>query len=404
MLPRVRLFLCGCLLALSLFTPIGYSEAPADLCALSGVALKHASALRGLSIMKPVPCSVQDQKAVQAFIEATIKRDLAPQKLEMEQTAFRAIGMIPDDYDYAKSLVQFLVSQLGGYYDPREKRFVMAAWLPLVTQETVAVHELTHALQDQHYSLEKFLDPKSDTSDRSLAHSALIEGDATAVMFDNEKRQKGLPPLSAEKSIDSIILQEVLGMNVGGQGDVPDSLKAILVFPYTSGLRFVHSILRKGGYQALDAVYRDPPASSREILHPDEYLAHTVQLQIPAPHEVPGAAQNRAPEYTDVLGEFSISSLFANSAKTRGKGVQAAVGWLGDRIAIFPKNSEGREVVWITRWQSEADATEFYETYRDFIQDRYGVTVAHERKDLTPTKSVAIERASQSVVIHVLSR
>jgi hypothetical protein len=354
--------------------------------------------------MKPVPCSVQDQKAVQAFIEATIKRDLAPQKLEMEQTAFRAIGMIPDDYDYAKSLVQFLVSQLGGYYDPREKRFVMAAWLPLITQETVAVHELTHALQDQHYSLDKFIDPKSDTSDQSLAHSALIEGDATAVMFDNEKRQNGLPPLSADESIDSIILQQVLGMNVGGQGDVPDSLKAILVFPYTSGLRFVHAILRRGGYKALDAVYRAPPSSSREILHPDEYLAHSAQLQIPAPHDVPGAAPDRAPEYTDVLGEFSISSLFANSTKTRARGVQAAVGWLGDRLAIFPKNSAGREVVWMTRWQSDADATEFYETYREFIQERYGISVAHERKDLTPTKSLLIERDARTVVIRVVNR
>jgi hypothetical protein len=345
---------------------------------------------------------VQDQKAVQAFIEATIKRDLAPQKLEMEQTGFRAIGMIPDDYDYAKSMVQFLVSQLGGYYDPREKRFVMAAWLPLITQETVAVHELTHALQDQHYNLEKLLDPRLDTSDQGLAHSALIEGDATAVMIDSERQQRGLPLVSAEKSIDSIILQQVLSMNVGGQGDVPDSLKATLVFPYTSGLRFVHAILRQGGYEALGAVYREPPSTTREILHPEEYLAHSVHVQIPAPQDVPGTTPSRQPEYSDVLGEFSISSLFSNSLKTRAKGVHAAVGWIGDRLAIFPKTDEGREVVWLTRWQSEADATEFYETYRDFIQDKYGVSVAQERKRLTANKSLSVERTGQEVVVRVV--
>jgi hypothetical protein len=344
---------------------------------------------------------VQDQKAVQAFIEGTIKRDLAPHKLEMEQRAYRAIGMIPDDYDYARNLVQFLVSQLGGYYDPREKRFVMAAWLPSITQETVAVHELTHALQDQHYALEKFLDPKSENSDESLAHAALIEGDATAVMLDNERQQRGLPGLRTEKNLDSIILQQVLGISLGGPGGVPDSLKAILVFPYTSGLRFVHAILRQGGYRSLDAVYRAPPSSSREILHPEEFLAHSVRLKIPSLQEVPDVTATRTPEYSDVLGEFSISSLFSNSAKTRASGVRAAVGWLGDRIAIFPKENGSQEIVWITRWQSEEDAKEFYDTYQSFISDTYGASVGEQERKLTATKSLSLSQTKLDVVIRV---
>lgn len=376
-----------------------YSEGKADLCSLSSVALKHASALRGLSIMKPVPCAVQDQKTVQAFIEQTIQRDLAPQKLEMEELAFRAIGMIPDDYDYAKGLVQFLVSQLGGYYDPREKRFVMAAWLPAITQETVAVHELTHALQDQHYALENFLDPKSDNSDESLAHSALIEGDATAVMIDNERKHRGLPPLRVEKNIDSLILQQVLSLNLGAQGGVPDSLKAILVFPYTSGLRFVQAILRRGGYQALDSVYRNPPASSREILHPEEYLAHSVVVRIPTVQEV---SEGRSAVYSDVLGEFSISSLFSNSAKTRAKGVQAAVGWIGDRLAILPNEGAEQEVVWLTRWQSEGDAKEFYETYREYVGDRYGIALDDRLAGVAPKKRMSATVFRNEVRIRAL--
>jgi hypothetical protein len=58
----------------------------------------------------------------------------------------------------------------------------------------------------------------------------------------------------------------------------------------------------------------------------------------------------------------------------------------------------------MTRWQSDADATEFYETYREFIQERYGISVAHERKDLTPTKSLLIERDARTVVIRVVNR
>jgi hypothetical protein len=322
--------------------------------------------------------------------------------MEMEQLAYRSIGLIPDDYDYGKSLVSFLVSQLGGYYDPKRERFVMAAWLPSSVQETVAVHELTHALQDQHYNLKKFLDAKSDNGDRSLAYSALIEGDATAVMLDNDRRLKHMPQLDKEQNIESSILMQILGMNIGG-GGVPESLKAILIFPYTSGLRFVHAILRVKGYKGLEEAYRRPPQSSREILHPEEYLAGTLRLEIPTEAEVTQGASEKDQlvviEYSDVIGEFGIASLFSNSAVAADARARAPVGWKGDRLAVYAPRDGRRTVRWLTRWESERDAEEFRQAYSLFIEDRYKTRVGSGETSLSDAKSIEITANAREVFV-----
>ncbi len=378
------------------------AEPAVDLCAISSLALTRASDIRGLSVLKAVPCVSQDKAQVREFLDETIRTELPSSKMEMEQLAYRAIGMIPDDYDYGKSLVSFLVSQLGGYYDPKRERFVMAAWLPSTVQDTVAVHELTHALQDQHYDLKKFLDGRSDNGDRSLAYSALIEGDATAVMLDNDRRLKHMPQLEKEQNIESSILMQILGMNIGG-GGVPESLKAMLIFPYTSGLHFVHAILRGNGYKGLDSVYQRPPQSTREILHPEEYLSGTLKLEIPSEGELapPGTQDEKsaAVEYTDVIGEFGIASLFSNSAVVADARTRASVGWKGDRLAVYAEQNGRRTVRWLTRWESERDAEEFRQAYSSFIEDRYKTRVGSGEVTLSNAKSIEIRVNQREVLI-----
>lgn len=382
------------------------AESTTGLCAVSAVALRRASEIRGLGVRKEVPCVTQDKSQVREFLEETIRTELPPDKMEMEQLAYRAIGMIPDDYEYGKNVVRFLVSELGGYYDPKRGRFVMAAWLPASTQETVAVHELTHALQDQHYNLRGFLDAKSDNGDRSLAYSALIEGDATAVMLDDDRRLKRLPELAKERSIEASILLQILGMNIGGSaGEVPASLKALLIFPYTSGLRFTHEILRERGYAGLDSVYQAPPQSTREILHPDEYLAGGVKTEIPTLAEVGafrGPNNNLTPvEYSDVIGEFGISSLLSNGTTRAESRSKASVGWKGDRVVVYRGSDRFRTVRWLTRWESDQDAREFHEAYALLIQDMYKIRPSEKEVTLTPSKSIVIHVDQREVLVQL---
>jgi hypothetical protein len=372
---------------------------PASLCDTSQRALTEASAIRELQVLNPVPCVVQDKPLVEAFLHETIKTDLPPHKIEMEELAFRAVGLIPDDFPYGTRLVEFLVSQIGGYYDPKRKHFVMASWLPATVQHGVAVHELTHALQDQHFGLRKLLNPGAGTTDSDLAIGALIEGDASAVMFDEQSRGASLRKLQDLPSVDSLLLLQVLGVNFGAEAQsVSDALKGLLIFPYTSGLRFAHALLRNGGYAAVNNAYSRPPTSSRQILHPEEFLADSFSPSIPATTELPGYLPTLQPDYTDTLGEFAISAILSGTQSSKNDAATAARGWVGDRLGVFPMQNNERRIAWVTRWETESDAQEFLTAYTAFLASRYSKQVSLEGAELTKAKSVKISRAPKSVL------
>ena len=180
------------------------------------------------------------------------------------------IGFIPLDFNYQQGLIDLYLSQLGGYYDPEKRHFVMAAWMPVMLQTTIAVHELTHALQDQYFNLATFTDQNKYTSDQLMARSALVEGDATLVMLDYQRRLMGQAGLESDKSVSGVMLQNIIGASMmAPMANVPSSLQNLLIFPYTSGLRFAHEFLKDGGYKRLDKIFRSPPRSTEEILHPE---------------------------------------------------------------------------------------------------------------------------------------
>lgn len=370
-----------------------------SLCALTDKALKHASEVRELKPLSPVPCVVENKAAVTQFLQDTIREDLPPQKLAMEELVYRAVGLIPDSFDYQHGLVEFLVGQIGGYYNPKKKLFVMAGWLPASVQQGVAVHELTHALQDQHYNLTAIINAQNATTDAGLAASALVEGDASAVMYDYEGRREANKTLQSVQSIESILLLQVLGLGLGG--DVPESLKAILIFPYTSGLRFVHVLLRQGGYADVHKAYTRIPTTTREILHPEDYLKGSFSPSIPLDTGVDSAPPGVQPEYADVLGEFGISSIFRGAAATKERGVAAAAGWIGDKLVVFPVRDKLRVISWLTRWETERDAVEFEALYREYVDAVSQRDVGAGAGDLSRTRSVTIARRGSSVSVVV---
>jgi hypothetical protein len=374
-------------------------ESDASLCSLSGEALSGASAVRELVPRAAVPCIVEDKAAVTRFIQETIRADLPPHKLAHEEVAYKAIGLIPESFDYQHALIDFLVGQIGGYYNPKKKLFVMAGWLPASVQKGVAVHELTHALQDQHYNLSSIMNVRSATTDSGLAASALVEGDASAVMFDYERFMAGQGPLRGVASVDSMLLLQVLGF--GLVGDVPESLKALLIFPYTSGLRFVHVLLRRGGYAEVHKAYGRVPTTTREILHPEEYVAASFSAHIPLDAELEAAPEGVNPVYTDVLGEFGVSTLFRGVTATKDRGPSAAAGWVGDKLGVFPASGGTQIVSWLTRWESEGDAREFATLYREYLESLYSISMGQGETTLSKSRRARLTQRGRDVSLVV---
>ena len=357
----------------AMLSPARSEDAP-SLCRLAEDSLVKASALRGLKVRTTVPCVVQDREMVRQFILSELDSKIPPDRLRGEEISYKALGMIPENFDYKSGIIDMYVSQIGGYYNPSRAHYVMAGWIPAALQAPVAVHELTHALQDQYYDLESFVEPKRYTSDELLARSALVEGDATAVMIDYSRELQHQPPIAKITDVNAIILSNVLGSGLtAGFSSVPASLQLQILFPYSSGLRFVHTMIQSGGYASLDKVYRSPPRSSEEILHPEKYGTAIPDFANPDWKGIRSLLQDTTPIHHDTMGEFGVSSLMTMFESDRTKAADIGSGWGGDTVLVFERSGGAEhETVWVTHWDTPTDASDFAQMYRAGLEKRFG--------------------------------
>src|SRR6202023_439581 len=98
---------------------------------------------------------------------------------------------IPKDYPLDQVLVKVLTEQIAGLYDPDSQEFFIADWNSPADERPVMSHELTHALMDQHFHIDKWTDAAKPDDDAELARDAVIEGSAIAAMIDYGLRDLG---------------------------------------------------------------------------------------------------------------------------------------------------------------------------------------------------------------------
>src|SRR5438874_2733760 len=209
----------------------------AALIAATDEVLKETSELRQLSIIKPVPSSTQSREEIQRAIIKNLNEETSAADLHATEVILKKLGLAPNDFNYRDLMVRLLTEQVAGYYEPKTQQFHLADWIDADGQRPVMAHELTHALQDQHFNLRRFEKwPKGD-SDAELAAHALIEGDATLAMAlyvaSNPFRA-----LAFLKSLGST------GLPSEELDKAPRALRETLLFPYQDGQKWV-SVLYK---------------------------------------------------------------------------------------------------------------------------------------------------------------
>ncbi len=271
----------------------------------------------------------------------------------------KLLKLLEKDVDYAKTIDSILAGGVLGFYDDEVKELYVGGVgdnLDPATRATLA-HELTHALTDQHFDFgtkTKALDDQNKTEE-GAAFSALIEGDAELVAtlwqqqhLSARERQQAAAGASAEA--------------LTAYARAPRYLLESLFFPYTSGLTFVESRHKAGGFAEVDKAYRNPPTSTEHILHPETYASG----QTWSPPALPdlAAATGCSAVDTGTLGEFDMiqilsGELNSNDAKS------AAAGWngdaygavrcgtalgLADRWQADTANDAGRLADALTRW------------------------------------------------------
>lgn len=341
------------------------ADEPPPLAELVPAATQHISRalarVRARAFTGTVDFKILDPAAVQQHVRAFMDRDYPAPRLRAIATAQAVWGFLPRDYDLQAAHLRMFDGAVAAFYDARAKVIIVPAGTDRAALHGVLVHELAHALQDQHWPLDDLVRPDRNDDDQAWAHAAVIEGEAECLRVRLERWGRDVDPSDLEQTARTTRARlEALsqGANSALSG-VPLVLRENLIFPYDEGMRFVAEAWRRQGPTALDAIYADLPVSTEQILHPERYFA---QRDDPTPidpiqlRDALGGQWARVEH--NVLGEHQVRTLL-RGVLDRGPADAAARGWDGLRYAVYAGPDGELCIAFRSVWDSDADAQEF---------------------------------------------
>ena len=273
---------------------------------------------RGLRFRQPVEVQLLDGDA---FIDRLLA-DFEEERADLDDTEryLKAVHLLPDDSNLFEDLRALYVAGVLGFYDPETGELVVRGSELSPYVRSTLVHELVHALDDQHFELHR---PELEDADdeREYAFSALYEGNARAV---EEMWVKSLP---AEERAQAEQEERQAGAALSGV-DLPEYLLAVLAFPYVFGEQLVERLRATGGERRVDEAFRNPPTTTEHVLRPDKYLAGEPAVAVERP-QADGPVIDEG-----TVGEWDLYLLLAGQLGEQ-RAITAADGWGGDRFVAW---------------------------------------------------------------------
>jgi hypothetical protein len=327
--------------------------------------LKETSELRQLPILHPVKSDTQSRDEIQRFLIKNMDEDTSPAEMHASELSLKKLGLIPPDFQFRAFIIRLLTEQVAGYYDPKQQEFFLADWINLDGQKPVMAHELTHALQDQHFNLRRFDKwPKGD-SDAELAAHALIEGDASLAMGVYVSRS----PLRI------VALMKSMGESKSSTEEIdraPRAVRESLLFPYDQGMQWVTQLYRRDGWPLVSKAFTDLPQSTEQILHADKYFAREAPIKLSLPNIASALGNGWKQIDVDVNGEWGYYLILNEYLKSDVDAKRAAAGWGGDISSLYEGRKPGEVfIAQLSTWDTEPDAVEFFNAYAKRTEGRY---------------------------------
>ncbi len=297
-------------------------DAPRDILELVVI----TEELRERRFLEPIEVTVLSPEELAARVRANLEEELEPEDLAVEQALGRLLGILPADLDFAAAITDLYAEQVGGFYDGDAGELVVAGGEDLTPlARTIIVHELIHALADQHFGLTANLDSLIEAEEyhRAAALQALAEGDATyfQLVFLQER-------LTPDEQAEAVM--ESLETDTTVLDSLPAWVGEDLAFPYEWGFGFVERLVEVGGIAAVDRAYELLPTTIEQIMHPNTYLT----LEPARPVELPATTLDGYEVYEEgELGEWNLM-LYLLGGVDDGDAFVAAGGWGGDAYRI----------------------------------------------------------------------
>ena len=387
--------------------------------------LQWVSKETGLPIKHPVKRELASRAQVQHFLEERQKDDEDAKRLARSELVLKKFGLIPRNFDLNKFLIQLLREQIVGFYDPKKQTVFLLDWTEPEAQRPVLAHELTHALQDQNFNLEKWqragmptpeeerkaeqeslkspeaerrnLQKEIAADELSSARQAVTEGQGMVTLFDYMLAPTGRT-ITTDPAIAEAMKQSMMASNDSPVfSRAPLTLKEALTFPYRYGVGFEQTMLKRGGKElAFRKAMESPPSTTREVMEPLRYVNHETVPEVPvfAVGNMLGADFVRFD--VGAMGEFDVY-LIADSWADQEQAARFAPAWRGGyyyaasakpagKHAPDPKDTAAVKLLYVSRWDSPETARRFADFYGKSLEKRYSkVTPALALEGDAPT-------------------
>ncbi|MEP6819996.1 MAG: hypothetical protein ABJA18_10720 [bacterium] len=370
----------------------------AVIVAATAEVLKETSEIRELAILRPVRSGAQSRSEIERMLIKNLNDQMTTAEMHATEVSLRKFGLAPDNFEYRSNIIKLLTEQVAGYYDPKAQEFYLADWLELEGQKPVMAHELTHALQDQHFNLRRFEKWPHGDSDAELAVHALVEGDATLAMMLYMARNP-LVALAFSRSLTT-------GVSTDQFNKMPRAMRESLIFPYMQGSEWATHLYKRGGWTMVSNAFTRLPLSSEQILHAGKYFKYERPIKVVLPDvtnllnagskqqsAISNQHSSRRPLPTssswrridsDVNGEWTYYLILDQFLNSAAESKRAAAGWGGDRYALY-EGPDGRVfLAQLATWDTENDAREFFDAYVKRTELRYPGAKRLEPSDSEP--------------------
>jgi hypothetical protein len=377
----------ACLLGLSLACAGPGERTPVPGERLDALTVR-VEAARELRFSGPVAAERVTSDAVPALLAAELDSTTPPRQLARDAALAEALGLLPQGADLRQMLLGWQSQAVAGFYSPVTRRLFVVEGAGAAgggEEVGVLVHELAHALQDQHTRLPEARTGIRWNDDLQFALGAFLEGDALWTELRDETLQTGFPQSSGEEFSARFAVDAPEGAGV------PLLLRESFLRQYPLGYGLASELVARGGVAALTAALADPPLSSEELLHPERYLMRSTRRPLAW---IPEAAERFAPEpgcevvSSSSYGELGVGVWLRDAGLAAGEAERGAEGWDGDRAWLLDCR-RGAVVAWLIQLDRESDAKELEALVR-----RAGGLA---RAELAPP--FGVERAGQRVLL-----
>lgn len=340
--------------------------------------MARVESVRGIEFDRTPPVRILFADEQQA---ETGERTYSDTQRTLLNAEYEALFLINESRDAVESQRTLFGSGVNGYYSPGTGDITMISPNSSVRQirEDVLAQELFHAQQDTQFDL-----PAVSTIEERNARNGYVEGDANYVQQLYEQRCDGAWAGTCYRP-DREGFPDLSGLN--------DGMQRLFRQPYQSGYAFVRDRHQQQGWEAVNRLYEQPPASAEQVIHPEKY-GEDEPTALDLTDRSTGEWEPLSVGGQRVAGSVGEAGLYVSlvypAMQTAGQSEiiplsnhriggfddqvrlnyahPTTAGWDGDRLVPYTATaSNATGYVYETTWDTASDARAFHEAYRKLL-------------------------------------